>query len=188
MGTGSSTDNSKKEEDAVEINEESGGLHLIELHLPTAGGAVAVVLIAILAIVGLRWYMRHRKRNSIRRHADRRHLEELELGAIQKAPIPAPSAPPPPPPPPPPSPVAPISVQPLYPPIPLARAIMNWHDGSHQPYYHHQARMPQRFDNERFEPAGDHDYQPVPPQGPPQGYARDHFRRARDEQPEQQQQ
>ncbi len=187
MGTGSSTEETTEEEDATEITNESGGFHLIELHLPTAGGILAVAVAVACGLLGLRWYIKNRRKKSVHRASKRKHLEELELGAIHRAPEPVPAPAPPPPPPPPAPPLAQFA-PPVFPPYQMPRIGLDWGGGG---AYGHLGRgpPPQRFDQDRFEPVhGGNDQQHGAAQddvGLPAGRARGQFRRAREDQAEQ---
>ncbi len=105
MGTGSSTE--KKEVKAKTITNETGGLHFIELHLPSAGGIVGVIIVAIILGFTIRWWLKRRALKAAKKNSDLRKLEAIEdppaadkthvphVG-IQMPPIPPYMAPPPP--------------------------------------------------------------------------------------------
>ncbi len=52
----------KQEIEATEVEEESGGFHFLEVHLPSAGGVLVVICVALAAGFALRWYLKRRSK------------------------------------------------------------------------------------------------------------------------------
>lgn len=76
MGKSESKEEAK---DIAEVNNESGGFHLIELHMPTIGiGAVTIALVVLGAcclFASYRRYCQRRPRHQLPHHHRRRHQE-----------------------------------------------------------------------------------------------------------------
>ena len=64
MGGGSSTDSTKKEEpttdSSTQMTENSSGFHVLEIHMPSMGTGMGLLLLVGAAVLALRWWIQRR--------------------------------------------------------------------------------------------------------------------------------